>query len=334
MHGDVTVDVPADVAAGVQRLELAGMERQVPFEPAVTEHIVTVTPPTVQDPRSDLTLLCDALNPRSWRSQADRKLGRPRTSCGAHGPPTTPSSNGCPGLLRSNDWNLRVSLRGPEIIDVRPMAQRPLGLAVDIGTTKMAAYLVDMETGATLAVDGITNPQIAYGEDVMSRIAFTMRNDAQRLTSVLLDGLNELVVRLCPEPERIVDAVVVGNTAMHHLFLGLPVRQFGLAPYTAVVSEPVDVKARDLGLHIAPGAYVHLLPNVAGFIGADHVAMILATELDRTEGTVIGLDIGTNTEVVLARRGRLLSCSTVLGRRLRAHTSSTGCVRWMVRSRK
>jgi uncharacterized 2Fe-2S/4Fe-4S cluster protein (DUF4445 family) len=100
---------------------------------------------------------------------------------------------------------------------------------------------------------------------------------------------------------------------MHHLFLGLPVRQLGLAPYNAVVSEPVDVKARDLGLAIAPGAYVHLLPNVAGFIGADHVAMILATGLDRVDGTFVGLDIGTNTEVVLARHGELLSCSTASG---------------------
>jgi uncharacterized 2Fe-2S/4Fe-4S cluster protein (DUF4445 family) len=196
---------------------------------------------------------------------------------------------------------------------VRPPDQHPLGLAVDIGTTKVAAYLVDMQTGGALTVDGITNPQIAYGEDVMSRVSFAMKSDAGRLTAALLNGLNELLRRMCPHPERIVEAVVVGNTAMHHLFLGLPVSSVGLAPYTAVASDPLDVKARDVGLAIATGAYVHMLPNVAGFIGADHVAMILATGLDRTPGTYLGLDIGTNTEVVLARGGRLLSCSTASG---------------------
>jgi len=293
--GDCTVDVPATSRPTSQRLQIAGDTHQVPFQPAVTEHLVIVQPPTVRDPRSDLTLLCDALDHGDATSADHSVLMR------------------LPGLLSRENRTLRASLRGLEIIDVRPISQQPLGLAVDIGTTKIAAYLVDMETGATLAADGVTNPQIAYGEDVMSRIAFTMRDDTRRLSTVLLDGINELVGRLCPNPARIVDAVVVGNTAMHHLFLGLPVRQLGLAPYNAVVSEPVDVKARDLGLRLAAGAYVHLLPNVAGFIGADHVAMILATGLDRTAETVIGLDIGTNTEVVLARHGRLLSCSTASG---------------------
>jgi len=298
VEGDVKVDVPLTSRLATQRLELTGSDVEVPFQPTVTEYIVTVRPPTVQDPRSDLTLMCAALARASGLAtkEADHTV-----------------LQRLPGLLRDENYTVRASLRGTEIVDVRPLKQHPLGLAVDIGTTKIAAYLVDMETGATLAVDGDTNPQIAYGEDVMSRITFTLKDERRRLTAVLLAGLNDLVTRLCPTPQQIVDAVVVGNTAMHHLFLGLPVRQLGLAPYSAVVSEPVDVKARDVGLRIAPGAYVHLLPNVAGFIGADHVAMILATGLDQTTETAIGLDIGTNTEVVLARGGRLRSCSTASG---------------------
>jgi uncharacterized 2Fe-2S/4Fe-4S cluster protein (DUF4445 family) len=173
-----------------------------------------------------------------------------------------------------------------------------LGLAVDLGTTKIAAYLVDMETGDPLAAEGIMNPQIAYGEDVMSRISYAMGNGGARLRQVVTEGLNELIEKLCSEPERIVEMTLVGNTAMHHLFVGLPVRQLGLAPYLPAVQISLDVKARDLGLHVAPGAYVHLLPNVAGFIGADHVAMILATGIYKTDKIVVGLDIGTNTEVV------------------------------------
>jgi uncharacterized 2Fe-2S/4Fe-4S cluster protein (DUF4445 family) len=298
LRGDVTLDIPLASRTVTQRLELAGVDVDVPFEPAVAEHLAALTPPTVQDPHSDLTLLCSALSGRT---------GTPVESMD----PT--ALRRLPGLLRSHGWRVRASLQGSEIVDVRPPDQHPLGLAVDIGTTKLAAYLVDMQTGAALAVDGITNPQIAYGEDVMSRVSFAMKGDAGRLTAALLDGLNELLRRMCPHPERIVEAVVVGNTAMHHLFLGLPVRSVGLAPYTAVASDPLDVKARDVGLAIAPGAYVHMLPNVAGFIGADHVAMILATGLDRTPGTYLGLDIGTNTEVVLACGGRLRSCSTASG---------------------
>ena len=172
----------------------------------MTEHLVTVTHPTVQDPRSDLTLLCDALGrqrihytsagPRRTGGTQPRRITRSRKDlCADH-----TVLQRLPSLLREENWTLRASLRRAEIIDVRPVAQRPLGLAVDIGTTKVAAYLVDMETGATLAVDGITNPQIAYGEDVMSRIAFTMKDDASRLTAVLLDGLNDLVALAVPRP--------------------------------------------------------------------------------------------------------------------------------------
>ncbi|MBN1317578.1 MAG: DUF4445 domain-containing protein [Anaerolineales bacterium] len=292
--GDVKVDLPLASRSVEQRLQLLGEENYATFAPVVHEHLVTLAAPTVYDPRSDLTLLRTALN-RPSKFADHRALQH------------------LPGLLNKYNRIVRVSLRDGEILNIRPPESGPLGLAVDIGTTKVAAYLVDMETGETLAVDGITNPQVAYGEDVMSRISYAMQGGSQQLTNILLDGLNELIRRLCPEPERIVDAVIVGNTAMHHLFTGLPVRQLGLAPYAAVVSDPMDVKARDLGLRISPGAYIHLLPNVAGFIGADHVAMILATGLDQTDQVVVGLDIGTNTEVVLSQGGKLLSCSTASG---------------------
>ena len=297
--GDVKVDVPLASRTVAQRLELTGAGFvDVAFAPTVRERVAVVTPPSVHDPRSDLSLLVDTLAASGGRPPefADHTV-----------------LQRLPGLLRDHGWRVRSSQRGVELVDVRPPDCTPLGLAIDIGTTKIAAYLVDLASGATLALDGITNPQIAYGEDVMSRISYSMRGDGVRLTTVLIEGLNKLIGGLCSAPERIVDAVVVGNTAMHHLFLGLPVRQLGLAPYTPVVSDPVDMKARDLGLRLAPGAYVHLLPNVAGFIGADHVAMILATGLDEADGTYLGLDIGTNTEIVLARRGELLSCSTASG---------------------
>ena len=145
---------------------------------------------------------------------------------------------------------------------------------MDLGTTKVAGYLVDFSTGQTLAAKGVTNPQVSYGEDIISRISYAMKslNKGSRLQKLAVEAINELSADLCAEvsanTEEIVEAVVVGNTAMHHLFLGLPVRQLALSPYVPAVSRALDIKARNLGLHIAPGAYLHLLPNIAGFVGA------------------------------------------------------------------
>ena len=200
-----------------------------------------------------------------------------------------------------------------------PPEARSLGLAVDLGTTKIAAYLIDLETGQTLASRGLMNPQIAYGEDVIARLAFAWREPAgaEKMQGLIVEALNQATGAMCAEggfdPASIVEAVVVGNTAMHHLFLRLPVEQLARAPYVPAVASALDIKARDLGLKIAPGAYVHLLPNIAGYVGADHVAMLLATEIAQAEGVVLALDIGTNTEVCLANRGKLTSLSCASG---------------------
>jgi uncharacterized 2Fe-2S/4Fe-4S cluster protein (DUF4445 family) len=163
------------------------------------------------------------------------------------------------------------------------------------------------------------NPQIAYGEDVIARILRTRGSlaDAKQMQELAVEALNQLATELCAEvnaaPQEIVEAVVVGNTAMHHLLLRLPVQQLALAPYVPAVSGALDVKARDVGLHIATGAYVHLLPNIAGFVGSDHVAMLLATEAWKAKGVVLALDIGTNTEIALMSRGKITSVSCASG---------------------
>lgn len=296
--GDIKVDVPPASRLRAQRLQLVGAESHVPFEPAVEDCLLALSPAGLDDPRPDQARLAEDLETTYGRRVATTDLMALRRLA---------------PLLRDNRWRVRVSMRGQEIVDVRPPDQRPLGLAVDLGTTKVAAYLVDLETGETLAVEGIMNPQIAYGEDVMSRISWAMENGGARLRQVLVESLNELIEKLCAEPDRIVDMTLVGNTTMHHLFLELPVRQLGLSPYLPAVTTSLEIKARDLGVHISPGAYVHLLPNVAGFVGADHVATILATGVYRTDRTVFGLDIGTNTEVVLAHRGQMMSTSCASG---------------------
>jgi uncharacterized 2Fe-2S/4Fe-4S cluster protein (DUF4445 family) len=295
---DISVHVPPESITIPQKLQVAGTEVEVVFETAVKDCLVALKPATIGDSRSDWERLAHGVH---------NTLRQPLTTADLM------ALRKLPSLLRENNWTVRVSIRNGEAVDVRPLNKSPFGLAVDLGTTKIAAYLIDLEDGNTLASDGIENPQIAFGEDVITRISYAMEHGGITLQQAVIEGLNQLIAKLCPEPERIVEITLVGNTAMNHLFLGLPVKQLGVAPYLPAVQGSLDVKARDIGLNTAPGAYVHLLPNVAGFIGADHTAMILATGIYKTDKTVLGLDIGTNTEVVLAHQGKLMSTSCASG---------------------
>jgi len=314
--GDVRVHVPPDSLVTAQRTQTEGQAIAVEHAPAVRAFDVRLPLPTQEDLRSDAARLRAALpvggaglefdarvlrrlpdDLRAWEFQASAFVRDPRPA-----PPR----------------EMHVTGEG-QIIAVRPYGTVPLGLAVDIGTTKLAAYLVNLDSGETCATIGAMNPQIAYGEDVMARISHAINHvsGGEQLRAAIVQALNQMARDLCATARRdvadIADAVVVGNTAMHHLFLGLPVRQLGLAPYVAAESAALDWKAHDIGLEFAPGAYVHLLPNIAGFVGADHVAMVLATGLAERDGIVLGMDIGTNTEVSLRARGRHLSCSTASG---------------------
>jgi uncharacterized 2Fe-2S/4Fe-4S cluster protein (DUF4445 family) len=297
--GDVCVHVPPDSLVTTQRIQTEGQTLAVALNPAVRVFDVQLAPPTSHDLRSDAARLRDAIGSSlTFDTDVLRRLSDD---------------------LRAYDFHASVFVRGSQVVGVRPRGTSPLGLAVDIGTTKVAAYLVDLASGQTLASAGAMNPQIAYGEDVMARIhhAISHPEGAEQLRSVIVEALNGLARELCAQTKHavadIADAVVVGNTAMHHLFLGLPVKQLGLAPYVAAESAALDVPARDVGLSLTPGAQVHLLPNIAGFVGADHVAVLLATRLAERDAVVLGMDIGTNTEVSLAAKGRHLACSTASG---------------------
>ena len=301
---DVKVHVPADSLTAPQRTQVEGLEVEVEPQPPVRSLDAQLAPPTLTDARADDRTLWLALG-ELHAIPAGRLDYAVQQSLSQQ--------------LRSLDWRVRLALRGDEIVAIGPPAKKWLGLAVDIGTTKIAGYLLDMETGKTLASKGVMNPQISYGEDVVSRIAAASRSPegATQLQKLLTDGLNQLAADLCAEigasPLEIIEAVVVGNTAIHHLFLRLPVRQLGQAPYVPAVRAGLDIKGRDLGLRIAPGAYVHLLPNIAGYVGADHVSMLLATRLAQLDGVRVAIDIGTNTEICLNSHGKMTSVSCASG---------------------
>ncbi len=300
---DVKLHVPPESLTAPQRTQVEGLEVVVEPDPLIRGLDAHLTPPTLESPQADARNLWSALAAQGITSgKIDFNLQQTLS-----------------WYIRQHDWRLGVALRGDEIVAVGKPSTRWLGLAVDIGTTKVAGYLLDMESGKTLVAKGMMNPQISYGEDVVSRIAAASKSpvDAARLQSLLAEALSQMSAELCAEigghPTDIVEAVVVGNTAIHHLFLGLPVKQLGLSPYVPVVDSALDVKAREIGLHIAPGAYVHLLPNIAGYVGADHVAMLLATRLADMDGTALAIDIGTNTEICLNHKGKMTSVSCASG---------------------
>jgi uncharacterized 2Fe-2S/4Fe-4S cluster protein (DUF4445 family) len=301
---DVKLGVPPESLSTPQRTQVEGQDVAVVPDPLVATFEVQVSPPSLEDLDSDCRRLARALElqANALCQSIDLEVLRQ-----------------LPEQLRSWEWRAQVALRHRECIALRPVGSPALGLAVDLGTTKVAGYLLDLHSGETLASKGLMNPQIAYGEDVVTRIQRCLQgaDETARMQMMAAQAVQQLAEELTVEagyhPDEIGDAVVVGNTAMHHLLLRLPVEQLVRAPYVPAVSQAMDVKARELGLHLALGAYVHLLPNIAGYVGADHVAMILSTRLWQTEDTVLALDIGTNTEICLADKGELTSVSCASG---------------------
>jgi uncharacterized 2Fe-2S/4Fe-4S cluster protein (DUF4445 family) len=301
---DCKIAVPAESMTTAQRVQVEGLEVKVSPEPSVRVYHLQLAAPSLKAPQADADRLLKALNQQHKLRCTKVAIGALRTIS---------------DQLRSWKWKNQAVVRHGEVITVLPPKSRQLGLAIDLGTTKVAGYLVDLSDGQTLAAKGIMNPQISYGEDIISRITRVVKSPGEgvRLQKLVVDAINELSADLCAEagakPEEILEAVVVGNTAMHHLFLRLPVKQLALSPFVPAVSRALEVRAVELGLNIAPGAYVHLLPNIAGFVGADHVSMLLATDAWQAKKTTVALDIGTNTEVSLICEGKIAATSCASG---------------------
>jgi len=288
----------------MQRLQVEGLEAKVSPEPSVRAYRLQLTAPSLKAPEADADRLLEALNQQQNLRCTKINIGALRTIS---------------DQLRSWKWKSQAVVRNSEVIAILPLKHHPLGLAIDLGTTKVAGYLVDLDNGQTLAAKGMMNPQISYGEDIISRINRVAKSpdEGVQLQKLAVEAVNELCAVLCNEagakPEEIVEAIVVGNTAMHHLFLRLPVKQLALSPFVPATNRALEIRAGELGLNIAPGAYIYLLPNIAGFVGADHVSMLLATDAWQAKRTTLALDIGTNTEVSLIYKGKITTTSCASG---------------------
>ena len=302
--GDCKVYVPPESLTALQRTQVEGLDITVDLDPPVHSYKVELPAPSLSDLRADAERTLGMLYDQHQIKCCTIDIEALRTLS---------------LKIRSSDWNIQASVRGDEVIAISPPSGHHLGLAFDIGTTKIAGYLLDLDNGRTLAAQGIMNPQIASGEDIITRLTYAMKSPsaALRLQRLLIDALNKLILDLCApieaEPEEILEVVAVGNTAIHHLLLRLPVAQLATSPFLPAISDALDIKTRDLGLRVATGAYVHLLPNIAGFVGADHVAMLLSTEVWRSDSVILAIDIGTNTEVSLVSNGHITCVSCASG---------------------
>lgn len=306
VEGDVMIRVPDQSRVGKQRLVIMGKEPPVQIMSNVEKVYIELCPPSLEDPTADDERLLAGL----------AAMGYPNLTI------DTPAAREMPRILREAGWKVTAAILGRrEVIALEKgdTTARKYGLAVDIGTTKLAVFIVDLNDGTIVYADGTMNPQIKFGEDVISRINYASQGKGhlEEMRNTIVEGINSLLGSGIAEVEisrdEVYEAVLVGNTAMHHLFAGIDVKSLGLAPYAAGIGRSSDCRARDAGIAINPAGNVHLLPNVAGFVGADAIADVLASRLHEKERLTLLMDVGTNTEVMLGERNGIWACSTASG---------------------
>jgi uncharacterized 2Fe-2S/4Fe-4S cluster protein (DUF4445 family) len=313
IQGDVVIDVPPESQVHKQVVRKAVDARAIVMDPASRLYYVEVAEPDMHEPSGDFERLKAALRDQ-WQIE------------GVEAP--LPVLQALQPALRKGEWAVTVAVhRGHHdahhrVIDIWPgfWEGRLYGLAVDVGSTTIAAHLTDLRNGSVLASSGVMNPQIRFGEDLMSRVSYAMMNPggAVEMTKAVRAALNELAVGLAKEAgieaRQIVETVFVCNPVMHHLLLGIDPVELGQAPFALATSGSLDLGAAELGLTaINPAARTYILPCIAGHVGADAAAVALAEEPDRSEDLVLVVDVGTNAEILLGNTARVLACSSPTG---------------------
>jgi uncharacterized 2Fe-2S/4Fe-4S cluster protein (DUF4445 family) len=306
VHGDIVVFVPEESRKGQQVVRKEATTREIKLKPAIKKYYVELKPTTLHDPLGDFERL---------QGELGRKHKLKNLTI------DYPALLALQNTVRKGNWKITVSVwQDSEIINVEPgRVEKGYGLAVDVGTTTVAGYLCELTDGRVVATDSMMNPQVAYGEDIMSRINHTTKskNGLKQLHQAIIKGLNEIINNIAKKAgikrTDIIDMAVVGNTCMHHLFINIDPRYLGKAPFPPAIHHSVNIKARDLALRIGAAAYVHVLPNEAGFVGADNVGVLIAEEPYNQDEMLLIIDIGTNGELLLGNRKRLLSTSCATG---------------------
>ena len=338
IQGDVLVNVPEESRGNKQIVRKSATQREIEIKPSIRKYLVSMTPPNLERPIADWERLAKGLETSMGLvRRGEEHLPRWSDFTVDYTCLRTLSST-----LREAKWNVTVSVwQDKEVVQVQAgYHEDSYGAAVDIGSTTVALYLCNLRTGEILAAESEMNPQIVYGEDVMSRIQYTIEHQdgLEKLHKAIIATLNKLLkqavktanmslqgTKVSPDEEGeiasdrenlaeqerprndikiedILEMVLVGNSTMHHLLLNLPPKDLGLAPFVPAIHKSVDVKARELGLQINPAGNIHVLPTIASFVGADTSGMIIAEEPHKQDENWLLIDVGTNAELVLGNR--------------------------------
>ncbi|MEM9578335.1 MAG: ASKHA domain-containing protein [Pseudomonadota bacterium] len=312
VQGDVVIDVPPESQVHKQVVRKRAEARDIVLDPSTKLFYVEVAEPDMHDPSGDLERLRDALREQWDVDNVAADLGILQKM---------------QPILRKGAWKVTVAVHlgdqenSPRIMHIWPgyYEGTVYGLAVDLGSTTIAAHLCDLQTGAVLASSGVMNPQIRFGEDLMSRVSYSMMNagGADEMTAAVREGMRGLFTQIATEAgidkELIVDAVFVCNPVMHHLLLGIDPFELGQAPFALATNNAMRLRADDLELNIHPSARVYLLPCIAGHVGADAAAVALSEAPDKSDDLVLVVDVGTNAEILLGNRDKVLACSSPTG---------------------
>lgn len=309
--GDLVIDVPQDTVINAQVVRKAADERVFDRNPAVRMCYVEVEEPDMEKPLGDLDRLKAALAVDWHFDDVDVDF---------HIIPQVQQ------ILRKGEWKVTAAIHKdrederPRLIALYPgLKNEAYGIACDIGSTTIAMHLSSLLSGRTVASAGTSNPQIRFGEDLMSRVSYVMMNPDGRaaMTDAVREALNGLIDKVCADGgisrEDILDSVFVGNPIMHHLFLGIDPTELGGAPFALAVSGAVEVKSSEIGLPMNAGTRTYLLPCIAGHVGADAAAATLSEGPHRQDEMMLLVDIGTNAEIVLGNRARVVAASSPTG---------------------
>ena len=304
--GDVVIDVPSDSQVHRQVVRKAAEAHDIELDPVVRLHYVEVQEPDMHDPSGDLRRLEDALD-FEWRLTG--------LACDVR------VLQQLQPALRKGGWKVTVAVHGgSQIIAVWPgFRERVYGIAIDVGSTTIAAHLCDLSSGEVVAAAGAMNPQIRFGEDLMSRVSWVMMNPGgeKELTDIVRAAVNDLAAEVARQAgitrEDILEATFVGNPIMHHLLLGISPVELGGAPFALATDSALTLWATEIDFAIHRNARIYVLPCIAGHVGADAAGVVLAERPDLSDAMTLVVDIGTNAEIVLGNRNRLLACSSPTG---------------------
>ncbi|MGH6717890.1 MAG: ASKHA domain-containing protein [Alphaproteobacteria bacterium] len=306
VQGDLVIDVPADSQVHKQVVRKRAEARAIELDPVITLHYVEVAQPDMHDPAGHLERLQRALA-REWGLaglSADLQV-----------------LQSLHGALTAGDFKVTVAVRGgTRLLHVEPgFHDRLFGLAVDVGSTTIAAHLCNLQTGEVVAAAGTMNPQIRFGEDLMSRVSYVMMNPGgdKELTRVVREAVQRLAEDTAKEAgvalTDILEIVLVGNPIMHHLLLGIDPTPLGGAPFPLATDGAIDLWASELGLHLNRDTRAYVLPCIAGHVGADAAGVVLSESPHLSDELMLVVDVGTNAEIMLGNKERVLACSSPTG---------------------